>query len=246
MHCIALPVKLFTPPPSLKCLSIFEFLGRFLQRPIHLPNHQQRAQGVWNELHCTPYWHQAGDNFSVRGGWWIGHSTHPARRVSGEGDRHRDSGGGSRRCAWTTKTQTELANRGTSVGSMDGIRSVHLSSGDGFTWNMGRTIGLLTGAASSPPCPCGDCIKTLVYLFCKGNASGGWKLWGTKVCQHTQRPIQDGFRAALLGTFLQERNHSSSPKSLGKKKITRIPADSCRKTQPRREVRITEQSTMVI
>ena len=31
--------------------------------------------------------------------WWIGQYTHRAWRVSGEGDPHRDSGGGSRRCA---------------------------------------------------------------------------------------------------------------------------------------------------
>jgi hypothetical protein len=73
------------------------------------------------------------------------------RRVSREGDRHRDSGGGSRRCAWATKMQTELANRGTLVRSMDGIRSAHLSDGVGFTWNVGRTIGLPTGGGFTAP-----------------------------------------------------------------------------------------------
>jgi len=71
--------------------------------------------------------------------------------VSGEGDRRRDSGGGSRRCAWATKTQTELANRGTSVGLMDGIRSTHLSDGVRFTWNVERTIGLPTGGGEAAP-----------------------------------------------------------------------------------------------
>ncbi len=60
------------------------------------------------------------------------------------------------------------------VGLMDGIRSALLSGGVGFTRNVKRTIGLLTGGG-------GDCIKTLVDLFCKGNMSGGWKLRGTKV-----------------------------------------------------------------
>ena len=56
--------------------------------------------------------------------------------------------------------QTELVNRGTPVGSVDGIRSTHLSGGVGFTWNVRRTIGLLTGTGFA-------CVKTLVDLFCK-------------------------------------------------------------------------------
>jgi hypothetical protein len=67
--------------------------------------------------------------------------------------------------------QMELVNIGTPVGSMDGIRSAHLSGGVDFTWNVRRTIGLLTGAGFS-------CVKTLIDLFCKGSASGGWKLRG--------------------------------------------------------------------
>ena len=74
-----------------------------------------------------------------------------ARRESGEGDQRRDSGGGSRRCAWAKKAQTEPVINGTSVGSMDGIWSAYLSGGDGFTWNVGRTIGLLTGGGFAAP-----------------------------------------------------------------------------------------------
>jgi len=111
--------------------------------------------------------------------WWTGQSSKRVWRESGEGDRRRDSGGGSRRCAWTTKMQTELENRGTLVGSIDGIRSALLSGGVGFAWNVGEAFGPSQGAAVPPPC--GDCTKTLAYLFCKGNASGGWKSWGTKV-----------------------------------------------------------------
>ena len=71
--------------------------------------------------------------------------------VSGEGDRRRDSSGGSRRCAWTTKTQTEPANRGTTVELMDGIRSAHLSGGVGFVWNVGgRTQPLTVGRLRRP------------------------------------------------------------------------------------------------
>ena len=32
-----------------------------------LPDHQRRAQGVWDAFHCPLYWRQAGDNFSVCG-----------------------------------------------------------------------------------------------------------------------------------------------------------------------------------
>ncbi len=76
--------------------------------------------------------------------------------------------------------QTEPKNRGTLVGSLDGIRSARLSGGVGFAWNVGRTIGLITGGGLSSP-PCGDCVKTLVDLFCKGNMPGGWKPWGINV-----------------------------------------------------------------
>jgi hypothetical protein len=88
-----------------------------------------------------------------------------ARRVSKEGDRRRGSGGGSRRCAWATKMQTELANRGTLVGSMDGIRSAHLSGGEGFTWNVGRTIGILTVTVLNP----------LFIFFARGTCLEGGK-----------------------------------------------------------------------
>ena len=43
----------------------------------------------------------------------------------------------------------------------------------------GEAFGPSQGVAAPPPC--GDCIKTLAYLFCKRNASGGWKSRGTKV-----------------------------------------------------------------
>ncbi len=98
---------------------------------------------------CTSILASGGRQFFST--WWIGHSTNRAQRVSGEGDRCHDSGGGSRRCAWTTKTQTELANRGTSVGLMDGIWSTHLSNGVNFIWNVGRTIGLPTGGGFAAP-----------------------------------------------------------------------------------------------
>jgi hypothetical protein len=78
------------------------------------------------------------------------------------------------------KMQTELANRGTTVGSMDGIRSSHLSGGVGFAWNVGGRTRPPIGGAAAPP-PCGDCVKALAYLFFKGNTSGGWKSRGTKV-----------------------------------------------------------------
>jgi hypothetical protein len=105
---------------------------------VGLPSHRRSAQGVWDALYLTlVYWRQAGDPC--------------ARWASGEGDRRCDSGGGSRRCAWATKMQTELVNRGTSVGSMDGIQSTNLSDGVGFTWNVGRTIGLPTEGGFAAP-----------------------------------------------------------------------------------------------
>ena len=68
--------------------------------------------------------------------------------MSGEGDWRRASDGGSRRCAWATKMQTELANRGTLVGLIDGIWSDYLSGGEGFTWNVGRNWAcMMVGAA---------------------------------------------------------------------------------------------------
>ncbi len=48
-------------------------------------------------------------------------STRHAGRVTGRGDCHRDSGGGNRRCVWTTKIRTESMNNGTLVGLSDGI-----------------------------------------------------------------------------------------------------------------------------
>jgi hypothetical protein len=42
-------------------------------------------------------------------------------------------------------------NRGTSVGSIDGIRSAHLSGGVSFTWNFRRTIRFLTGGGFAAP-----------------------------------------------------------------------------------------------
>jgi hypothetical protein len=47
--------------------------------------------------------------------------------------------------------QTELENRGTLVGSMDGIWSAHLSSGVGFAWNVGGSIRPLTGGGCAAP-----------------------------------------------------------------------------------------------
>ena len=52
---------------------------------------------------------------------------------------------------WTTKTQTELSNRGTLVGWIDGIRSAHLCGSVSFTWNARRTIGFLTGGGFAAP-----------------------------------------------------------------------------------------------
>jgi len=83
--------------------------------------------------------------------WWTDHSTWRVWGVSGEGDRRRDSGGGSRRCACTTKMRMELEIRGTSVGSIDGIRSAHLSGGVGFAWNVGGSIRPLTGGGCAAP-----------------------------------------------------------------------------------------------
>ena len=78
-------------------------------------------------------------------------STRCAWRASGEGDRHRDSGGGSRRCAWTMEMQTEPKNRGTSVETIDGIRSDHLSGGAGSAWNVGGSIRPPTGGGCAAP-----------------------------------------------------------------------------------------------
>jgi hypothetical protein len=47
--------------------------------------------------------------------------------------------------------QTELENRGTSVGLMDGIQSAHLSGGVGFAWNVGGSIRPLTGGGCAAP-----------------------------------------------------------------------------------------------
>jgi hypothetical protein len=47
--------------------------------------------------------------------------------------------------------QTELANKGTLVGMMNGIWSTHLSDGIDFTWNVGRIIGALTGDGFAAP-----------------------------------------------------------------------------------------------
>jgi hypothetical protein len=49
------------------------------------------------------------------------------------------------------KAQTEPAINGTSDGFMDGIWSAHLSGSNGFTWNVGRKIGLLTGGGFATP-----------------------------------------------------------------------------------------------
>ena len=47
--------------------------------------------------------------------------------------------------------QTELENNGTSVGSIDGIRSALLSGGVGFAWNVGGSIRPLTGGGCAAP-----------------------------------------------------------------------------------------------
>ena len=47
--------------------------------------------------------------------------------------------------------QMELENRGTSVGSTEGIRSAHLSGGVGFAWNVGGSIRPLTGGGCAAP-----------------------------------------------------------------------------------------------
>ena len=51
----------------------------------------------------------------------------------------------------TPKMQTELENRGTSVESIEGIRSAHLSGGVGFAWNVGGSIRPLTGGGCAAP-----------------------------------------------------------------------------------------------
>jgi hypothetical protein len=55
--------------------------------------------------------------------WWTGQSMRCAGRVNGGGGCHRDSGGGNRRCAGTTKMRTEAMNNGTLVGLNDGSRT---------------------------------------------------------------------------------------------------------------------------
>jgi len=53
------------------------------------------------------------------------------------------------------------------------------SAKGGRARQLGEAFGPSQGAAAPPPC--GNCIKTLAYLFCKGNTSGGLKLRGKKV-----------------------------------------------------------------
>jgi len=68
-----------------------------------------------------------------------------------EGERRQ--GLAPRQWWWEQKMsrQTELENRGISVGLIDGIRSALLNGGVGFAWNVGESIGPLTGGGCAAP-----------------------------------------------------------------------------------------------
>ena len=76
-------------------------------------------------------------------------------------------------------TQTELENRGTSVRSVDGIRSAHLSGGVGFAWNVEGSIWPLTGGGCAAPLwrlrrpLVATALKPLLAFFARGTRLEG-------------------------------------------------------------------------